>query len=427
MLRLPFELGLALRYLRPKLTFVSVITLLCIMGVTIGVAVLIIVIAVMTGFDRELRQKLVGFNAHLRVGIGGGQVEHPEALMKLIREEPHVRGAAPFVVGQVLIRTQPDPKFAAPQSRAPLIRGMDAELEGQISVLTNSIIEGSFDLRGNGLVVGVSLAEELDLHAGDSVAVYSTHAMDRMFNSLNTQTPTLSTAENFTVRGIYRVGHYQLDQLYIGTSLANAQDLMSLGDLVNGVSVMLDTLDESTTRTVQRRLEERLGPPYQVVSWMDENAIILGAIEDEKSAMLVILFFVMIVAAFCIVCSQIAFVIRKTREIGILKGLGATTGQVVAVFFVQSFAVGCIGVVVGWLAGLGGVAVRNQFLMGMRWITGRDLFSAAVYNFEGLPALVLPRDVLLICGVSLVMCLVAGVVPALIVATLRPVEALRNE
>ena len=424
---MPFELGLALRYLRPKRTFVSVITLLCILGVTLGVAVLIIVIAVMTGFDRELRQKLVGFNSHLKVVVAGAPLENPEAVMNKIRGQPHVLGVAPFVLGQALIRTQPDPRHANPQPYAPFVRGLDADLEGQVSSLTNSIIDGKFDVSRDGLLIGATLAEDLGLQVGDSVAVFSTHAMETMFKSLNSKNPEISNGENYTVRGIYRIGHYQVDQLFIGVSLANAQDLFALGNSVSGVSVKLDDLSESTTRSVQSGLEQRLGPPFRVVSWMDENAVILGAIEDEKSAMLVILFFVMIVAAFCIVCSQIAFVVRKTREIGILKGIGATTGQVVAVFFLQSFAVGCIGVVCGWLAGLGGVAVRNQFLKGMRWVTGRDLFSAAVYNFDGLPAYVQARDVVLICGVSLVMCLVAGVVPALIVATMRPVEALRNE
>ena len=137
-LRLPFELGLALRYLRPKRTFVSVITLLCIAGVMLGVAVLIIVIAVMTGFDRELRQKLVGFNAHLKVVTPGHPLDDPEAVMQRVRLQPHVRGVAPYVLGQALIQTQPNLGGIGPQSFAPFIRGMDPELEGQVSAVTNS-------------------------------------------------------------------------------------------------------------------------------------------------------------------------------------------------------------------------------------------------------------------------------------------------
>ena len=170
-----------------------------------------------------------------------------------------------------------------------------------------------FDLRGNGILVGATLADDYGIQVGDRLAVFSTHAMSQMMKSLNTKTPSLSPPENYEVRGIFRVGHYQVDQMFVGVSLGNAQDLKDMQGAVDGISVMLDDLNEDTTRAVQRHLEERLGRSYRVISWMDENAVTLGAIEDEKSAMLVILFFVMIVAAFCIVCSQIAFVVRKTR------------------------------------------------------------------------------------------------------------------
>ena len=357
MLRLPFELSLALRYLRPKRTFVSIITLLCVAGVTIGVAVLIIVTAVMSGFDAELRQKLIGFNAHLKIGVAGAPLQDADAVMKIARDQPHVRGVAPFVMSLAMMQTQPDPHQGKPQTFAPFIRGMDPELEGQVSaMLTNRIVAGRFDLRGNGLLIGATLADDLEIDIGDRVAVYSPHSMEQMLQSSKTTSPVLALAENFEVRGIFRVGHYEMDRMFVGMSLANAQDMNNYGASVSGITVMLDDFSEATTRAVQQKLRDALGPPFRVVSWMEENSVILGAIEDEKSALLVILFFVMIVAAFCIVCSQIAFVIRKTREIGILKGLGATTGQVMGVFFLQSFAVGCIGVVCGWLAGLGGVA-----------------------------------------------------------------------
>ncbi len=403
------------------------ITLLCILGVALGVAVLIIVIAVMSGFDQELRTKLIGFNAHLKVGIPGRPLEDWRGTMDRVAEVPGVRGVAPFVLGQVLMQTQPDPRLANPQSFAPYVRGIDPGLEGRVSSLTNSIVEGSMDLRGSGLVVGASLADLLNLHVGDRVAIYSTHALERMLSSRNRGQQEAVPAEDYEVRGIFSVGYEQIDASFIGMSLVNAQDLYALDDQVSGLSVMLDRSDPATTLQMQEAVGTHLGRPFRVVSWMDENSDLLGAIEVEKDAMLVILFFVMVVAAFCIVCSQIAFVIRKTREIGILKGLGATTGQVVAVFLIQSSAVGMVGVVAGLLGGLGGVAVRNDFLHLMRTVTGRPLFPQSVYSFAELPALVLPGDLTVICGVSLGMCLLAGVIPAWIAASMKPVEALRNE
>ncbi len=427
MLRLPFELGLALRYLRPKKNFVSVITLFCVLGVMLGVAVLIVVIAVMSGFDLELRRKLIGFNAHLKVVTPGRPLLEWEATMGRLEKQSGVRGVAPFILGQVLMQTQPDPRLRGPQSFAPIVRGIDSELEGRVSVLTNRVIEGEFDLRGAGVLVGSTLADQLRVSVGDRVALHSTAALDRMLKSRKTPEPELVPAEDYEVRGIFQVGYDQIDASFIAVSLANAQELFNQGEGVNGLSVMLDDSSVENTRLRQEEIEVVLGPEFRVVSWMDENRDLLGAIEVEKDAMLIILFFVMVVAAFCIICSQIAFVIRKTREIGMLKGMGATRGQVVAVFLAQSSMVGVVGVLMGVGAGVLMVAVRNDFLRFMRWVTGRQLFPQSIYSFAEIPALVLPHDLALICGVSLIMCLLAGVVPAWIAASMRPVEALRND
>ncbi len=427
MLRLPFELGLALRYLRPKKNFVSVITLFCVLGVMLGVAVLIVVIAVMSGFDVELRRKLIGFNAHLKVVTPGRPLLEWEATMGSLEKQPGVKGVAPFILGQVLMQTQPDPSLRGPQSFAPIVRGIDSELEGRVSVLTNRVIEGEFDLRGAGVLVGSSLADQLRVSVGDRVALHSTAALDRMLKSRKTREPELIPAEDYEVRGIFQVGYDQIDASFIAVSLVNAQELFNQGEGVNGLSVMLDDSSVENTRLRQEEIGARLGPEFRIVSWMDENRDLLGAIEVEKDAMLIILFFVMVVAAFCIICSQIAFVIRKTREIGMLKGMGATTGQVVAVFLAQSSMVGVVGVLMGVGTGVLMVSIRNDFLHFMRWVTGRQLFPQSIYSFAEIPALVLPHDLALICGVSLVMCLLAGVVPAWIAASMRPVEALRND
>lgn len=426
-LRLPLELALALRYLRPKRTFVSVITVLCILGVAIGVAVLIIVISVMSGFHRELREKLIGFEAHLKVGQVGKPLTDWEDVADRVRAFPGVRGVAPFIQGQVLLQTQPDSLGRNTQSAAPFVRGLDTVLEAEVSVLTESVVRGDFDLSGQGLVVGSTLAYNLGLEVGDTVAVYTTRAIDQMLASIKRGDPEVRVAENFTVQGVFQVGFDQIDASFVGISLWNAQDMFAMDDAVSGLTVMLHDSDPANTYRIQRELEELLGLDYRTLSWMESNGELLGAVEVEKDVMLIILFFVMVVAAFCIVCSQIAFVIRKTRDIGILKGLGASHGQVVSVFLLQSFSVGCLGVIAGLGAGLFGVAVRNEFLHWMRTLTGRELFPQSIYHFSSLPALVLPGDLLLICGISLGMCLLAGVIPAWIAASLKPVQALRNE
>ena len=181
MSRLPFELLLALRYLRPKRTFVSVITLISVVGVMLGVAVLIIVISVMSGFDRQLRDRLLGFNAHLRVIKPGELLSNRDEVMARITANSRVRGVAPFVQGKVLLETQPETGGSVVD--APVVRGVDAQREGGVSDLPKSVTNGVFDLRGNGLVVGRELANNLGLRVGDRVSIYSPANLKKMKDS----------------------------------------------------------------------------------------------------------------------------------------------------------------------------------------------------------------------------------------------------
>src|SRR5208282_2450874 len=179
MSRLPFELMLALRYLRPKRTFVSIITLISVVGVALGVAVLIIVISVMSGFDHDLREKILGFNAHLKIYARGRTMENYERVMDLVTSNKNVRSVAPFVLGPVLLESQPtngqQSAFAT-----PYVRGIDPGRESSVSVLPKSIIAGTFDVRGRGLLVGSEFAQQLNLFVGDRVSIYSPAELKKM-------------------------------------------------------------------------------------------------------------------------------------------------------------------------------------------------------------------------------------------------------
>src|SRR4051794_39831995 len=166
MSRLPFELLLALRYLRPKRTFVSVITLISVLGVTLGVAVLIIVISVMTGFDKQLRDKILGFNAHLRIMARDSSMRNYDAVMKLVQTNKHVNGVSPFVLTRVLIRTHPATTNSQALSDAPWVRGVDPESEARVSNMLTNVIEGTADLSGRGILVGREFAEAMQLMVG---------------------------------------------------------------------------------------------------------------------------------------------------------------------------------------------------------------------------------------------------------------------
>jgi len=423
MSRLPFELMLALRYLRPKRTYVSVITLISIVGVMLGVSVLIIVISVMSGFDRQLREKIIGFNAHLRIESRDGPMGDYEQVMQTVASNRLVRGVAPYVLGQVVVKTQP--AEGSPRVVVPLLRGADPRWEGSISSLLGSVKLGTNDLRGYNLLIGRQLAESMNVHVGDALAIYSVRQLEKWDANRKRGSEEAPLAEDYLVGGIFEVGFHDFDYSFIVTSLANAQDLYDLDDTVHGLMVALD--DPEHALAARDELVAALGGGFAVSTWMEENSSILEALAVEKNMMLFILFFIMLVAAFGICSTLIAFVVQKTREIGALKALGATQGQIAWLFLSQSLAVGTLGVSAGFCLGLLAVHYRNDFLFFMRRLTGFELFPARIYNFYELPAVLAPLDIAIICGGSLLICLLAGALPAWNASRLKPVEALRHE
>lgn len=428
MSRLPFELMLALRYLRPKRTFVSVITLISIIGVMLGVAVLIIVLSVMTGFDRELRDRILGFKAHLRIEPVDELIQDYRSLSATVSSNRHVSGVAPYVLGQVMVKTQPLNGNA--RVLAPVMRGVDRHLESTVSKLPSQIIRGEFNVRGNSVLVGSQFAAKMNVDVGDTLAIYSIRDLERMEKSWQEnrkegELKELSLAVDYEITGIFDVGYFEFNDLYIICSLSNAQDFYELGDRVQGLMVKLENADMA--RQVRRELASVLPAGLQMVTWEEDSAMILDAIMVEKNVMFYLLFFIMIVAAFGITSALITFVVQKTREIGILKAVGASGSQIMMIFVGQSLVVGILGVLAGFGLGMLGVSYRNEFLRLLRRATGFELFPAQIYNFFELPALIVPRDILVICGGSLLICVVAGVIPAFIAGRLKPVEALRHE
>lgn len=420
---LPFELFLALRYLRPKRTFVSVITLISVIGVTLGVAVLIIVISVMTGFDQQLREKILGFNAHMRVVRRDATMANYPLLINVLSTNREIRGVTPFVLGRVLLKTQPD--LGNSMVDAPWVRGVEPTLETNVSVLHTNIVAGEFNLEGQSILIGNELARSLHLRVGDRVLVYSPHTLEEIAAKNGKQNEVAHLPDEYTVRGIFDVGYYEYNASVVVTSLENAQDLYRLDNTVHGLLVMLH--DPFKVETVRRQLSTLLGKNYRVSSWTEENSGLLNALLVEKNVMFYLLFFIMIVAAFGIMNSLITFVVQKTREIGMLKAVGATRGQIVWLFLSQGLVVGIVGVITGYALGMLALKFRNEFLGVMNDWTGLELFPASIYSFAELPALTYPKDIILICGSALVTCVLAALIPAWIAGGLKPVEALRHE
>jgi lipoprotein-releasing system permease protein len=426
MSKLPFELLLALRYLRPKRTFVSIITLISVLGVALGVAVLIIVISVMSGFDHDLRGKILGFNAHLKILSQGSTMGNYPEVMRLVSSNRNVRGVSPFVLGQVLVETEPaNTNIQDSLTAAPWIRGVDVNTESSVSVLPSKIIDGSFDLHGRSVIVGSDFATGMKLSVGDRLAISSPNDLKKMRENYGKKNEEAILPDDYTVTGIFNMGYYDYDLNIIAVSLENAQDLYNLGDSVHGLMVMLR--DPYQAASVSNELVAALGPHYTVTTWMAENSAILDALVVEKNVMFYLLFFIVLVAALCILSAQITFVVQKTREIGMLKALGATNLQISGVFLSQSAIIGVLGVLAGYGLGVLAVRYRNEFLEFMRRATGWELFPASIYQFSQLPAIIDIHDIAIICGCSFIICILGGVIPAFRAGRLKPVEALRYE
>jgi lipoprotein-releasing system permease protein len=210
------------------------------------------------------------------------------------------------------------------------------------------------------------------------------------------------------------------------TSLENAQDLYNLDDNVHGLMVMLDNPYQAGQ--VRDELMQSLGPNFYIRTWMEDNSALLGALVVEKNMMFILLLCIVAVAALCILSAQITFVIRKTREIGMLKALGATNLQISTIFLGQSAIIGVLGVLAGLGFGILAIAYRNEFLDFMRHTTGWELFPESIYGFNQLPAVISPHDILLVCVSSFILiCAIGGILPAILAYILKPVEALRYE
>jgi len=426
MSKLPFELLIALRYLRPKRTFVSIITVISILGVMLGVAVLIIVISVMSGFDSDLREKFFGFSAHLKV-LPRYQTETMQnyALVAArVASNKAVKGVSPFIVGQVVIETQP--LSGKSSFLAPVVRGIDAQTEKTVSRLATNIVEGEFDVSRRGLLIGTGMADSLRVRVGDSVSVYSARQLESLRRQKNGEREKVSPPDDFEIRGIFDAGYYEFNSMIAIASLESAQKFNNMEDedAVSGLTVALH--DPYRAGSMARELEGELGGDYVVTTWLQDSPLMM-AVMVEKNVMTYTLFFIVLVAAFGICCTLITFIMMKTREIGLMKAIGATSRQIMCVFLFQSLIVSVLGIFAG--LGLGWLAVtyRNEFLHFLRHTTGAELFPAAIYGFSQLPALIMVRDLVTICGGSLLICLIAAAFPAWHASRLNPVEALRHE
>ena len=430
-MKLPFSFFLALRYLKPKRTFLSIITLISIIGVMLGVTVLILVISVMTGFDRELRQKVIDFDAHILVTTE--DVLHDwRALKTKIDNTPGVVATAPYVQGPVIAEFQN-------RRLAPLIRGIDPAEEEKVVSIRKFVKLGKLDLDAESVVLGSELARKLQITLGDKLTVYSPGNLGAILDGIKKLESAQGAEEKqaidelrevilpkeLTVTGIFETGHYVHDSEFLLVPLYIGQELYGLGDALHGITVKTD--DPYGAERVKESIQQFLEPPQYAQTWIDMNRQYFEAVRLERTVMFFLLFFIVVVAAFGIMSTLITVTVQKRREIGIVKALGANISQIIWVFLGQGTVVGLFGTLTGLGLGMALIRYRNEFSHWLARTLHIEIFPREVYQFSEIPAQVVPHDVAIICVSAFLICSLAALIPAYFAARLDPVKALRYE
>src|SRR2546425_7396477 len=408
-MNVPFELHIALRYLfaRHKQAFISVISLISTLGVTVGVMALVIALALMTGLQGELRNRILGSNAHVYVWKQGGIVDYHAEARKLL-QVPHVVGAAPAVTGLGLIS-------ASASASAIQIKGIDPALEPQVTDLAGAIRSGGIDQLNapddgvDGILLGKDLAAELGVTVGDSVSILTPQG---------TLTPMglLPRSRRLRVAGTFSLGLYEFDSTYGFISLDAARRLLDK-DIVDFIQLRVDDIYRAPA--IARDIPGRLGKEYQANDWSFMNRSLFSALTLEKMAISVTIGLIVMVAALNIVASLILLVMEKNRDIAILKTMGASARSVTTIFMMQGLIIGLVGTAIGAAAGYAVSYVLDRYKL--------IRVPVDIYQVSHVPFTVLPRDFTLVVIAAVIVCFVATIYPSRQAARLDPAQALRYE
>jgi len=422
--KLGTDLFIAWRYLKPKRDAVSVITCISIVGVILGVAVMIVVIAVMAGFTDEFKNKLLETSAHIQIyDYNQGYIANPEKVIATVEKIPGA-SAAPVTYHSILAQR-------ADMFKPKQLVGIDPTNSAGSVDLKKALKYGRFSLESGDVMVSDIVANELALRVGSRLVLHSPTKLAEMVNV--GPDGKISMAKNarmylpseFTVSGIFSFGKYDFDKNAIFVNIDDANELLGL-PLGSANVVYVRVKDPFNMQKELDSIGEAL-PGMMVLSWRKMNSQFLGVLEVEKNMQFFLLIFIVLVAAFSITNTLITVVVQKTREIGLLKALGAADSTVLLIFLAQGLLVGVLGTGLGTALGLAIIHWRNGILDLIRELTGQDLFPAQFYLFSKLPASVHVQDLIVIGIASVFLCTIGGLIPAWRAAKLDPAHALRYE
>ncbi len=416
-----YEWFIGLRYLKAKRkqTFISIITVISIVGVTVGVMALIVVLSVMSGFEKTLKEKILGTQAHL-VLLKASQegMDHYEEAAEKVKEVKGVVSAAPFIFNQVMLSSESNVSGV-------VLKGIDPDRVGKVTELAHNLKAGRLqDLKkvGEGDPPGIILGAELVKHLSVSL-----EDVIQVISPLGTMTPMgmMPKMKKFRVKGIFHSGMYEYDNTMAYVSIESAQAFFGMGARVTGIEIKTNNIYH--VKEIGKEIRRKMGHSFWTKDWMEMNRNLFSALKLEKIAMFIILVLIVLVAAFNIISTLIMVVMEKNKDIAILKSMGAPSGGIFKIFIIEGGVIGVVGTVLGTILGLGAALNLEKITGFVENLFGFKILSSDVYYIDKLPSEVNPLDVGLIVITAILISLLATLYPSWRASKLDPAEALRYE
>jgi lipoprotein-releasing system permease protein len=410
-----YEWMLASRYLRARRAegFISVIAGFSFTGIMLGVATLIIVMAVMNGFRNELFSKILGLNGHIIVNKIGGPFDDYDPVAKRLAAMPGIKSAMPLIEGQVMVSS-------AVQATGALVRGMTEEGMRSLPLISDNIRFGSLTGfgEGTGIAIGTRLANLLRVNVGDTITLVSPRGAATPFG-------TAPRTKPYVVTALFEMGMAEYDRTMVFMPLLEAQRYFSRGAEVDAIEIVVN--HPENIDTYMREVKRAVGPTNHVSDWRARNETFFTVLEVERNVMFIILSLIVLVAALNIISGLMMLVKDKGRDVAILRTMGATRGAMMRVFLITGASIGIVGTIAGLILGIV-FCLNIERIRGLiSWMTSTTLFDPNVYYLTRLPADMEPRETATIVIMALAVSVLATLYPSWRASTLDPVEALRYE
>ncbi len=436
-MHLPLDIFLALRYLRPKRTFVSFITLLSILGPTLGVAILLIVNSIMAGFGKDIQENIMSWQAHLHVFPNmKTTMDEPEKIMDIL--EKHGVKASPLIQDSALIQVRATTLSGDTEQliQPKVVYGIDPDREGAVTGLKGAMLYGKFNIEEGEAIVGDRLASSTGLRIGSSFLIHSPARLtqnvkwDQDGQVHIGQPDEVYLPEEVKVVGIFSMGFAEFDENVIFVRRDQAADLFGY-DWGSATSIQGKVPDPMQMDKLVQELTGLINEPnrlrqFRIVTWKERNMMLFNTLQVEKKLMAFLMTFILLVASFSIAATLITVVVQKTREIGTLKAVGVSSWTVARIFMFQGAVIGVFGTTFGITLGLLVIHYRNAIAAVLSKIMGHDVFPAELYHLNHLPALWTASDLVTVSILSMTVCILAALIPAIFASALPPAKSLQD-